>query len=319
MTLPASVQAASDRAAALIDQQAKGTPGDETQGAETPTGTPTGTPELVVDPEQQATGDVNPAPPTQQQPDDFETKYKTLQGKYNAEIPRLNQQVRTMQEQFNSLTAENTRLKEAGNQKQSDLNDSTRIDPDSLSEYGEEFATLAKQVNNLSDENERLRGQVGTVQETQGKTVYDGYINNVAAALKGKGRDFGQLNADPDFLTWLQDAHPFTGKPRHAALQEAEQAMDVERTMRIFEEYLGAPPPSNQDPKPKPLPNVQPNPASVSDINPPTPGTQGKIWTRGEISKLFKDKANGLYRGREADFQALQADVFAAQTQGRVR
>jgi hypothetical protein len=217
------------------------------------------------------------------------------------------------------LTAENTRLKEAGNQKQSDLNDSTRIDPDSLSEYGEEFATLAKQVNNLSDENERLRGQVGTVQETQGKTVYDGYINNVAAALKGKGRDFGQLNADPDFLTWLQDAHPFTGKPRHAALQEAERAMDVERTMRIFEDYLGSAPQPKPQPKPKPQPNVQPNSTSVSDTNPPMPSTQGKIWTRGEISKLFKDKANGFFKGREADFQALQADVFAAQTQGRVR
>lgn len=304
MDIPANVKAASDRADALIKQQN----GTQPEVTDTP------------DADTKATGDDKPVTPEpQKQVDDFETKYRTLQGKYNAEIPRLNQQVRTLQEQIKSFEEEMARN---GSQLKTNSDGTDyNIDPESLSEYGEEFEVLARQVNQLSAENKQLKAQIGNVTQTQGKSAYDGYINSVAARLKDKGRDFSVLNADPDFLTWLQEPHPFTGRPRHASLQEAEKAMDVERTMRIFDEYLGAASPPKEQQKPKQsLPNVQPtykNPGS--DTNPPMPGSQGRIWTRGEISQFYKDKSTGAFRGREAEFKAIEADMFAAQRDGRIR
>jgi len=291
--IPESVKAAAERAEALI--KAQGTPPEDGNKPEQDTPTPEATDQKPATQDDQA--------------DDFEAKYKTLQGKYNAEIPRLNQQIRTLQEQLQAL-------EEQTNNQGPDEPDYT-IDPESLSEYGEEFGTLAKQINQLAAENKTLKEQLGTVEKTQGETAYEWYINSVAMKLKENGKDFNKMNSDPDFLTWLQEVHPFTGRPRHESLQAAERAMDVGQTMRIFKEYLGT---ANPTQEAKPPPNVQPsynNPGS--DTKPPIPGSQGRIWTRADIQKLYKDKTAGLYRGKDAEFKAIEADMFAAQREGRIR
>ncbi|MBI9090720.1 MAG: hypothetical protein JEZ12_16000 [Desulfobacterium sp.] len=336
--LPASVKAAAERSDALI-KGLNGTPEGTDPASAEPGKTPDGN--TPSDPNAAPTKDPAPATlPIEKSTEDFETKYRTLQGKYNAEIPRLNEQVRTLTSRVSFLTGENASLKADKNNNAdpngSDAGDgNSRLNPDDLGKYGEEFGAMATRVNSLIDENEALKEQLGTVsgrvdtvKETQGQTDYNRYMGTVAKQVTDLGRDFNQLNADPDFLTWLQDIHAFTGQPRHASLQAAEANLDVERTMGIFKEYLGLDPtkkqsnkkPDTKEPKPTvPTPNLQPDhKPSGSDITPPM-STSEQIWTRGKAKQLYEAKARGDWRGKDAEFKALEADMFAAQTEGRFR
>jgi len=322
--IPASVKAAAERSEALI-KGLNGTQDGQAQGEIAPASeSEANTP---LDPNAAPEKENAPATLPMDKPiDDFETKYRTLQGKYNAEIPRLNDKVRILTQQVTQLTAETDSLRAGKNNNENpngaaDING--RLDPETFGGYGEEFASMAAQVNKLADENKLLKEQIGTVAQSQGKTEHERYMDTVAANVSNKGRDFNRLNADPDFLTWLQEVVPYTGQSRHTSLQTAERKLDVTTTMGIFNEYLDANPLKQQQkqqvqqPKTQATPNFQPGyNSSGSDLKPPM-STSETTWTRQKVSQLYKDKSGGAYKGREAEFKALEADMFAAQAEGR--
>ncbi|MCP4116469.1 MAG: hypothetical protein GY737_13875 [Desulfobacteraceae bacterium] len=350
--LPASVRAGAEKAEALV-KQLNETPGEGDPGVATPDepakNTSTADPSKpgATDPEAKATPTPDSKPtPAKPEEETFKARYFTLKGKYDADMNRLNDGLRTLQQQVDQLTEENTSLK-AGNDKNTDLQgtgntEKGRLDPDSMAEYGPEFQTMAAKMNELIDENQTLKEQlgqvnekVGTVEQAQGQTDYETYIGRVAQQVQEAGGNFNQLNSDPAFLAWLSDIHPYTNQPRHASLQDAERHFDVVRTVRIFSEYLDSlnteaqpetppveesvkEPAQQQAPQPA-QPNIQPtHRPSGSDVTPPNPAS-GRIWTRASVKKLYMDKAAGLYRGKEADFKALEADMFRAQNEGRIQ
>ena len=47
--------------------------------------------------------------------------------------------------------------------------------------------------------------------------------------------------------------------------------------------------------------------------------TEKPIYTRAQISKFYDDSRKGLYAGREAEYRATEADMQAAQREGRIR
>ena len=316
--IPAAVKAASERSDMLI-KGLNEAPVEDGKTSENP--------EAKPEPKEPAKKENPEQAPRQadNKQDDFETKYRTLQGKYNAEIPRLNDQLRTLQGQVSFLENENTGLKAKNNNQDSGTDDDSRFNPDDYNSYGDEFGTMAKKLNQLMDENENLKKELGNVsnqvngvRKTQGQDSYDKYMGIVAKKIGESGVDFNQLNADPDFLTWLQDTNPYTGQPRHASLRSAESSLDVERTFGIFKEYLESSPKKKQQPAAR-KPNVQPNhSASGSDFSPPS-SVSNTIWTREKVNQLYKEKSAGAWKNREAEFKALEADMFAAQTEGRFR
>lgn len=315
--VPASVKAASERSDELI-KKLNETPNQDGQADITPDTQDKGNTSDDQDAAKESRGNENPV---DSKPDDFETKYRTLQGKYNAEIPRLNDQIRTLSRQIDFMSSNQNNQ---NNQNSNEDGDDNRLDPSSFDEYGDEFASMAKKLNRLIDENATLREQVSNVSQSQGHSNRERYMDTVAKAVESMGVDFNKLNGDPDFLTWLQETIPYTGKARHESLRLAEQRLDVGSTLGIFKEYLGSNPglsTKKQAPRPKQkqTPNFQPSHTpSGSDVSPPMSRSE-KIWTRQDVNQMYRDKTDGKYRGREAEFKALEADMFAAQTEGRFR
>ncbi len=110
---------------------------------------------------------------------------------------------------------------------------------------------------------------------------------------------------------------------RHEFLLDAEQRLDLFTTISIFNDYLQTTKKlqSTQDgPKEKPRPNIQPPPVNTGTESTDQAGNKGKVWSRAEISKFYKDKTNGFYAGEEGRKKAaeIEADIFAAQMQGRI-
>jgi hypothetical protein len=53
---------------------------------------------------------------------------------------------------------------------------------------------------------------------------------------------------------------------------------------------------------------------------PPASGAPGKrSWTGAEITAFYDQLRRGLWRGREAEFAAIERDMLTAQAEGRFR
>jgi hypothetical protein len=47
--------------------------------------------------------------------------------------------------------------------------------------------------------------------------------------------------------------------------------------------------------------------------------TDKPIYTRPQIKTLYEQHRRGAYLGREAEWTRIEADIFAAQREGRIR
>lgn len=137
------------------------------------------------------------------------------------------------------------------------------------------------------------------------------------------------VNQDEDFIGWLQYPDPLSGRKRHEMLQEAFDLNDATRFANFFESFLkeagryAAP-----QPAPAPAPGsppagngleryAAPGPARAAPA--PGPAADSEIFTTGDISRFYADKRTGRWKGREAEADAYEAKIFAAQRAGRVR
>ena len=252
---------------------------------------------------------------------DYKDRYQTLKGKYDAEVPRLQSEVRNLQEQMLTLRQENEALKKAETEKPQDPpQEPVNLDYDALEDYGPEFRKLGETLQAVVKRNEqleaelrKLNGNVESVQQASVKDAYDKFIDKVRSEVSGLGGNFDTLNTDPAFLTWLHQVPPGSQFQRIALLHDAERRHDVVQCRAIFKEYIDTQP---KDKEPQPPPNVQPPPSP----DPGNPGEQqsGKNWTRQEIKQFYADKASGKFAGKEDQAKAIEADIFAAQGQGRI-
>ncbi len=257
--------------------------------------------------------------------DDEETykkRYLTLQGMYDAQIPRLQQEIQDLKNSMSDLQEKNTQLKEAEkNLNEKNSTENAELDPEVFKEYGDEFGSLVETIQQMKIENTSLKDQVQQltgdmsqnkeIQEKQVRNSYDTYIDSVKRELAKRSVDFEVLNTDHKFLNYLRQYPEGENESRHAKLKRAEARQDLAATVEIFEEYLGKPAP------PSPKPNIQPLPHNTgADIDPPAPLQNNRTWSRKEIGQFYVDKAAGRYRGKEEEANRLEQDIFLAQTDG---
>ena len=114
-------------------------------------------------------------------------------------------------------------------------------------------------------------------------------------------------------------SHGVVALPRQQLLGNAQQDLSAYRVAALFNQFTQFNPAAVQ-PAVKPTPQVpedqiQPGQSRAGgDVV--QPSSQLRTWSSVEISAFYKDKAAGKYS--QADAAALEADIFAAQKQGRI-
>ena len=342
MSLPKAVQAAAERSEALAKQLREGKPPEQSQGTtpqaqQQPDGTPDGQtrdtlPNQEVKQQTQPTQDQQPQA-TKEDEETYRQRYLTLKGKFDAQVPRLQQDNQRLNAVVTDLQNQMKRMQErtpADAQHQNNNGDNrSSINADAFEEYGPEFSTLAKTVQTLQRENERLRGQVQNLsgdfqlqKQADSQKAKQNYMGQVVGHVSKLGHDFNTLNTDNRFLNWLRQFPEGEVESRHEKLHRAEANMDLEATKEIFNEYLGRPKESDQPRQQQPAqqpPNIQPN-TTMTGTDTKPPNTENKrMWTRKDISKFFADKVKGVYAGRDEDARAIEMDIHAASMEGRIR
>jgi hypothetical protein len=190
-------------------------------------------------------------------------------------------------------------------------------------------AELKAKIKQLDDQ---LKG-VGQAQAASTRTRMLQTLDADPSIGLGAGENcWRALNDDDEFVKdWLQRVERHSGRRRHDLLKEAYDLNDAPRVAAFFEDFLKEA--GRLAPQPSPKPNgaaahVAPAPGLERYAAPgspkaapvaPTAPAEPEIFTTGDISRFYADKQAGRWRGREAEADAYERQIFAAQNAGRIR
>lgn len=146
--------------------------------------------------------------------------------------------------------------------------------------------------------------------------------------------DWEAVNNTPEFKAWLQsNTEKYTGASFFDLLRVAYSRGDVKTVAEFFNGYKGsvtppAPGPT-PGPTPPPAPNLPPNlappkpgsgyPVVEGHIPGNTPPGNARIFTADQVRSFYNDVVKGVYRGREAEAKALEAEINKASVEGRIQ
>lgn len=313
MTLPKAIQAQIDAADALVEQM---------NGAPAPVETPAEPvePSVAQQPPEVHVPQVTPAQQPQQH-DEWQSRFHTLRGKYDAEVPRLSQQVRELQTAMQTLLAENERLKQAPAQAPANL--VTDADREAFgTDLIDAMDRVAKQatspvlqeVERLRQEKAQLEERLGSVNKEVAVSAQDRYQTKLTQLVP----NWETVNQDQGFLVWLGQTDPVFGVARQAALDAAYGRLDAPATAAVFQAYLATTTPAapvtaaRQELQSQVAPSrsrVAAAPAADDGAN--------KIWTDRDIQQFYTDVRKGAYTQAEAD--RIEDQINRAVAEGRFR
>jgi hypothetical protein len=158
-----------------------------------------------------------------------------------------------------------------------------------------------------------LQGTVDTVTETNTLTAQQLFDQRLTAQVT----NWETVNTDPAFIAWLREADPFTGRTKLELLQDAYAVRDVNTTANFFRAFTGANAPPVEATVEPPRPNAADyvSPGKSKSSTAPAK-TEGKQWSRTDISKLYDDKLKK--RISQKNFDEQERDLFAAQQENRI-
>lgn len=331
MAIPAAVKAMEERAM-QAHREAYQKPADTPAAqVETPPVTPPAPPQVP--------GNTAPAAPQAPQAgglptgpagEDHKQKFEVLQGKYNAEVPRLHAELREVRA---LLAAAQAQISALQNQPPSAPVQGKTGDSDVLKkvrdEFGDELADgLLALIESKSEEKAAkirqefapIAERVNTVETRQVMSAGQRFLEDLRKEVPKFDQLNGTGNGDghPEFLTWLGSFEPYAGKTYQTLLEDAHSALDVQRAARIIKAWPGyaaytAPPAA---------PALNPQVESLIDPGPSRPNTQPtaqKPTYTQEMIKVFYDEVRrGLWRTKEKERAAKDADIALASKEGRI-
>lgn len=268
------------------------------------------------------------APPPQDAPvvvapaPDWEARYKALQGKYNAEVPRLSELVRTQQEQVETLKRDIEALKtrppaaDTRADLAADLPDDLRdrFDPDMIHAM---TAIAAKSAERVANEVKPMVEKVAAQDSQRTEQLLNQQRQTeMLDALNDLSPRWAEIDESPAFARYLQNIDPATGKPLQDTLNAAVQRFDAAKAARIFNAYArsalntpAAPPPPNL------AAQVVPDIAGAGSS---APAGDKRVYTSAEATALMTQAANMVVRNPQRANE-IEREIDLASREGRIR
>jgi len=258
----------------------------------------------------------------------WEQRFKTLQGKYNKEIPEMMSQIRSLEaklseveQEADGLRKENESLKNASGPTQNGSEgEKTVASPEEIEEYGEDFVNFVNRIatkaakseaENLTPEIEKVRGEVQTSQQQTAQ-------GNVYATLDQNMPNWRETNKDPGFVGWLAQTEPLSGQPRRQMLMQAFEAGDAQRVLAFFQAYSGTQEAQTQEPQESKVSLDQlAGPQRQTPAGQPQEQPQPSYWTRQDISDFYTKVQKGMISKEEKE--RLERDLASAMAEGRIK
>ena len=280
-----------------------------------------------------------PSPPPVEEEETWEQRYRSQTGRLDA-AQKANAALAERLQNLESLIA-TMKVRGAEEERPPAAVPITKpklVSDQEAQEYGDEFLSVVgkrareeyiPEFETLKQRLDRLEGRVENVGTVMEKDRTQELWGNLTAVIP----QWRTINKHPDFVSWLQQPDTYSGRRRHDLLKEAFSRHETNRVVSFFQGFLteaaGLPPTSQaQEPSAPPLPNgngsgkpsleqfAAPGRArsAPQQLPPDKP-----VYTQAQIAKFMDDKRTGKYRGREADAEAIERDIFQAQHEGRIQ
>jgi len=253
----------------------------------------------------------------------FKQKYATLRGKYDAEVPRLHQQVKELTDQMNAIRYEAEAAKKAEAEKPKekvsyvtdadreeygdDLIDfQRRVAKEASQEYEDRFEQQARVIEQLQQQISNTGSQVGEV----------GFTQKLNALVPG----FDQLDNDERWVAWLNEYDPMTRGPRRDQAQAAFNAGDAEAVAHyvgLFRESVEPVANGKSDRDTELEKQVTPS-RSASTVT-KSSGKDSKVYSEKELNNAWTKIRTLNTQGKYDDAEKLEAELTAAYMEGRVK
>lgn len=322
MPLPKQIQAQLDAAEATLKQAYPETHGltDPSFAAAEPV------PPIPV-PTAQASESQTPAPPQpvvqtpQPAPsaEDWEQKYRTLQGIHNKHVGDL----KTRIEQLEASNQQMLDRLQASMQQTAQPQPAT-ANPQDVETFGEDLVRMIQRTaeqmlgpvaqsveQRLASLEQNLQGTNKVVAQTADDTFF--------AQLREQVPDFDSINTSEPFLAWLAEEDDLTGAQRQAALSAAGNARDLKRVVKVFNAFKKAHGVAEQASTPMSSASrleaqVSPRSTGNGAAQVETAANGKPMITVEQVERFYADVRRGAYRGNDklrADTEAVINDALA--------
>lgn len=325
MALPAAIQAQVEQADALLAAMnappEAGAAPEQTPAAAEPAPQTAPTESVVPQAETQT-----PAVPLKPAPEEtWESRYKTLHGIFNREIPTLQQTVKDLTRRLEQTELART---EADKPKPESAAHKPEADPKDVENFGSDLVDMVQRVaeRTFGGVAQRVDAEVSKFAErlTALEQQLAGTTRSVAVTAEEKFFDklgakvpnWEAINTDPRFLEWLQVVDPVYGIPRQVALSNAREQLDAARAINVFSAFL-EPNIPNSPTAPNPVDKQVSPRTGAANPAPVQPAQQH--MTQKQISDFYNDMARRRYAGREAEAVEIERAINLAIAEGRVR
>ncbi len=264
--------------------------------------------------------------------EDWKQKYRSLQGMYNSDVPRLNTQNRELTSRVEQLEK---LLGEIPSKAETPASTSTPtpslITEDDVANYGdsievmrkaarEELNTANSKVSHLEAQMAKLQSvvpQVQQVQAQQKKSAEQIFWDTISSKVP----HWDNINTNPDFQSWLLEIDPLTGVNRQTYLEDAQRNLDAVRVTNFFttwEQANGKPNNAQSNRKPSDSTLQKQVSPGRSRSNGAPPSGEPPTYSPKDITQFFTDVRQGKYKGRDDERGRVERDIFAAQAEGRI-
>jgi hypothetical protein len=267
------------------------------------------------------------------QPDLWEQKYRTLEGKYQAEVPRLHTQVKELTLSVEKLAQQLVQAKTQPEPQPAATE--PLVTAKDVESFGEDLIEVQRRVarevmreyveplkTELTKRDERITQLEQNVTKAGGEVATLTFEQRLATQVP----DFAAINVDPKWIAFLDEIDPYTNEPRRAFAEFVYNAGDVAKLKGIVDFYK-----KTVTPAPAPILDddvrsqrqaelerqVAPS-RTVTPSNPSQPQNT-RVYTEAEMNAQFGRVRQLNISGKYEEASKLEAELSEAYMQGRVR
>lgn len=329
--LPAAVIAQRARADELIKNQNATSQGNNPDPAAAPELTVAASEPTITASEPQVAPATPPAPAPAPVHDAayWENMYKTTSGR----LARSQDQLNDMREQIQNLQGVIAGMQAAPAPKPPAQPTEKLLTPAEEEEYGKDLLSvvgkkareeLAPIFNAYETKIANLESQVQATQAATSVNQQQKLLDNLDAKMP----EWREINTDQKFLDWLALPDAYSGAMRMDMLKAAYAQGNASRVLAFFNGFLAQEAAVAPQVPPDTTGTVRVPKVPLADLAAPgraktaatiTTPAEKPSFTRADIAQFYADVNANVYRGRDAEKNAKEAQIFEAQRDGRIR
>lgn len=213
-----------------------------------------------------------------------------------------------------------------------ELDPKSLVTPEEVQAYGPEFMDVVGRVAMQKFEGERasllgeidgLKRQLGGVTQHVVGDARERMFQKMDATLP----TWREVNVDPKFLAWLRLTDSYSGAIRGELLKQAFAQNNADRLLAFFKGFLAeeatvapaTPSAPASDGRPSLEDLAAPGRAKSEAVTQQGNPSEKPTISRAQIAQFYRDVQSGKYRGRDTEKASAEAEIFAAEREGRIR